>query len=342
MEFVYRKYREEDKPKVLELLSGLWKMSYEEKLAYFNWKYEQNPYTDSPLAYVVLDGDKIVAFRGYMTQPIVNNESIYFSAISCDAITDSQYRRTGLFFKLTEYSLKDLLLNEKCKISINTSSGGPTSYALKKLGWKSLIEREHIFSFNLFSKYKPVSYTRLKQKDNEFIDIDNNARPHEMASLFVKNRNEKLFVLYKDEKYINWRFLNPLKVYNFLYYYVEEKLVAYCVFDKRGYDKFDLVDYETENKYYIKKILKVVRTKISPKLITHWTSNHNDMIYKNKFEFGFIKIPYLYKTKKFRKPPVLIRPICEDIINNESWLIDGLDIRNSENWALMKIMSDEI
>lgn len=342
MEFEYRKYREEDKPKVLELLSGLWNMPYEKKLAYFNWKYEQNPYTDSPLAYVALDGDKIVAFRGYMAQPIIIKNNILYNAVICDMITDSSYRRKGLFYKLTNFSIEDILSNRHCLISINSSSGGPTSFGYIKLGWEPLIEREHIFSFNLFSKYKPISSTRLRQKDNEFIDIDNNARSHEMASLFKKNRNEKLFVLDKDEKYIKWRYSNPLKVYNFLYYYVGEKLVAYCVFDKRGYDKFDLVDYETENKYYLKKILKVIRTKISPKLITHWTSNHNDMIYKNKFEFGFIKIPYLYKTKKFRKPPVLIRPICEDITKEESWLIDGQDIRYSKNWALMKIMSDEI
>ena len=105
MEFTFRKYKEEDREQVIKLLKHLWKFSDNDKHKYFDWKYTQNPYTQTPMGFVALDKDKIVAFRGYMIQPMHYKENVFLNASLADTVTDPDYRRKGLFSKITEYSI---------------------------------------------------------------------------------------------------------------------------------------------------------------------------------------------------------------------------------------------
>ena len=76
-EFTYKKYSPEYKEQVLELLGNLWDFSDDMKHKYFKWKFEDNPYTDEVEGYIALDGDKVVAYRGCMIEPIRFNVSTY-------------------------------------------------------------------------------------------------------------------------------------------------------------------------------------------------------------------------------------------------------------------------
>ena len=87
MEFIYRKYRIEDKNQVIDLLQHLWDYDASKRVRYFEWKFEQNPYTNDPLAYVAVDGDKVVAFRGYMVIPVQIDNRDYLCAVLADTVT---------------------------------------------------------------------------------------------------------------------------------------------------------------------------------------------------------------------------------------------------------------
>ncbi len=58
-------YRSKYKLRVAELLRGLWSDDPAENLTYFEWKYEDNPYTETPLGIVVLHDGNVVGYRGY-------------------------------------------------------------------------------------------------------------------------------------------------------------------------------------------------------------------------------------------------------------------------------------
>lgn len=345
MNFEYRKYRNEDKKKVLELLSGLWDMTYDEKLEYFNWKYEQNPYSDSPLAFVALDGEKIVSFRGYMPQPLIISGNTFLNASLSDTVTDSNYRRMGLFSGITKFSIEQLSLDDKYKVSLNSSSGGPTLNGYIKLGWRPLAKREHIFSFSikgLISMPNDIKYPIVVKFGDKTIIISEDIRSEEIYKLYQKKRDNSKIVINKDEKYLKWRFKNPRSRYLFAYYYINDNLEAYCSFKFLGINKLDLIDYETTNFNYLKQLISKVKSESCIRQITLWTTNENDIICNNKIFFGFIKIPFLNKTNKFKKPPFLIRT-SQLKQKSEDWIIcNMIDMRDNKNWSLNKIIGDEI
>lgn len=63
-EYRIRPYECRDKEAVAELQQYLWGGDVARNAAYFEWKYEKNPYIHEPLLYLTLQGEKIVGMRG--------------------------------------------------------------------------------------------------------------------------------------------------------------------------------------------------------------------------------------------------------------------------------------
>ena len=63
--YAVERYRPEHKARVVELQSALWGSDTALNTAYFEWKYEQNPYLDAPLVYLLRAGDEIIGMRGF-------------------------------------------------------------------------------------------------------------------------------------------------------------------------------------------------------------------------------------------------------------------------------------
>ncbi len=69
MEYELLKYRPELKEQILKLQTHLWSLWSPDlalNRAYFEWKYDQNPYIDQPLIYVALCNGEVVGMRGLM------------------------------------------------------------------------------------------------------------------------------------------------------------------------------------------------------------------------------------------------------------------------------------
>jgi hypothetical protein len=53
------------KSQILELHKNLWNSSTDLNAAYFDWKYERNPYVKEPLIYLAMCNGKPIGMRGF-------------------------------------------------------------------------------------------------------------------------------------------------------------------------------------------------------------------------------------------------------------------------------------
>lgn len=344
-DFVFRKYKEEDKEQVLALLgANLWHFPHEERLAYFNWKYEQNPYTESPLAFVCVDDDKIIAFRGYMLQPICIHGKVFYNAALADTVTDANYRRMGLFSRITKYSIEELDKDSSIVMSTNSSSGGPTLNGYLKLGWIPLTERKNLFSFSWRSFFpkKNIKQEYRRDKKDCSILLSVECRASEMSTLAIENIRKDKISVHTDEGYCKWRFDNPISNFYFAYYYQKNRLVAYVVVKKIGGRKYDIVDFHYQSSKQLRCLISSLHRWLHPLFILDWTVNKNDAINRSPGVFSFVNLNFILKCiNKFNVPPFLVRSTK---MNQQDcdWILEGVDMRNIMNWNLHKIIADEI
>lgn len=338
MEFKYRKYKSEDREQVIKLMEGFWNIPDEEKLKYFKWKFEDNPYTESPYCYVALDGEKIIAFRGNLVIPVKYQDKQFLTTLFCDAITHPNYRRLGLINKLSEFTLKDLLEDSRFLVSQNSSSGGPTVKAYYKIGHKPLSEREHIFRFTLngiigkFLRQKKSFKTGIFNFKNNKIEISNQCKSKEIAS--IPFETDKISHIHVPEFY-EWRLSNPKSIYRYAYFYdFNGKLIAYLIFLDMGGNRFDLIDFNCYDPIDLKLLLNQFCKIEKPLFILLWTVGKENVIYKNFRKFGFIPLnKILRKIPKFLKPPYVVKKLNS---------VENLDFYNSKSWNLFKIIADEV
>lgn len=336
MDFKYQKFTPQYKGQVIGLLDNLWHFDNSEKYDYFKWKYEDNPYTDGVVGFIALDGETVVAFRGYMVEPMQFEDKVFLNAQLADTVTHKDYRRMGLFKSITQYSINELNKDQRFAVSLNSSSGGPTLGGYIKLGWRPLSEREHIFRFTfkgIIGKLyrKKSSFHDYYKKVGDFsIVINSENKASELASIpydFYRISHSH------SEDYYKWRLDNPRSVYRFAYLYSNNSLKAYMIFVDMGDGRYDLIDFNYYNIADLKKLLNVFCREESPVFITIWTVGKHNVIYSNRFSFNFYRINMVLRyLKNFRKPPFLIR-----LFNNQ-----GMDLLNPDIWDLYKITADEI
>lgn len=335
-DFLLKKYSSEYKDRVIELLDGLWHFDKEEKLRYFKWKFEDNPFTDDVVGFIALDGDKVVAFRGYMVQPMRFGNIKFLNAQLADTVTDPNYRRMGLFKAITQFSINELEKDHRFGTSLNSSSGGPTLGGYLKLDWKPLSEREHIFRMSMLGIIRKLTHRIKVFEESEKIKSDlkfvlsKENEPEQIASIpFEYNRISHDHV----SKYYDWRLKNPHNKFVYAYLYCKENLIAYYVLNDLGKGRYDIIDFNGINDSSLKILLNYFCRKTSPLYVTLWTVGKNNVIYRNKSKFGFVPLNILLRhIKSFRKPPFLVRKFNDFEIN----------MMDQTSWNLNKIIADEV
>ena len=338
MVFIYRKYRIEDKNQVVDLLQHLWDYDASKRLRYFEWKFEQNPYTIDPLAYVAVDGDKVVAFRGYMVIPVQIDNRDYLCAVLADTVTHPDYQRKGLFSGVTNYSIKEILKDERYLISLNSSSGGKTLKGYTKLEWVPFCEREHLFRFTwkgIINKIISISVPELQQETSSdegkylLSDTCDALSISSMPFKYTRLSHKRDYNLYK------WRFYNPNATYKFAYSYDQSgELRSYLILFKISDDKWDLIDFNTIDSKDLKALFKWTCRHLQPLFILLWTVSKTNIIYQSYSKFGFIPLNRILRLfKKFQKPPFLVR----EFNTLEHKIMD-----DPSKWDLYKLVADEI
>jgi GNAT superfamily N-acetyltransferase len=124
---------------VIELQSHLWSPNAALNTAYFEWKYERNPYVDAPLIYLAMHNGKAVGMRGFWGMQweggIPTQESIALYAD--DLVIAPAHRNRGLIPKIMAAAFEDLG-KRSYQYAFNLSAGPITFLSSLATGWRSV------------------------------------------------------------------------------------------------------------------------------------------------------------------------------------------------------------
>lgn len=208
----YIPYDNRYKQQVILLLQKGLNKNFTEKR--FDWLHFQNPMTPSHMLLAV-DDERVVGFRAAIRKKIIINNSILVGGRDIDSTLDPEYRGMGIFSKmikksLDEFSDIDVYFNFNNKLS---------DKPFMREGWKPLYYRNMKFvslnKIQLSKKSLASLYSSLL-----IFNHKNKATIKEIALSDYVQRNidhtcEFPISVYKDTKYLNWRYTNPDRSYRF-------------------------------------------------------------------------------------------------------------------------------
>ncbi len=171
-----------------ELLSQTFKKEITKE--HLKKKHKENPLGMSIVA-KAMDGDKLAGARAFWYM-FYEDGNVYQP---CDTVTDTSYRRQGIFTKLTLACLSQLNDNDYV---LNFPNNNSLSGYLN-LGWGLYSENKKRFSLSVFPK-KKQAYTKC---------------------LFDGVNNGSL------ETFLNWRF-SEMKPNNYVFYTTNTNLIIQC------------------------------------------------------------------------------------------------------------------
>jgi hypothetical protein len=131
------KYSPEFKDQVLRLQRQMWGPYDKRNAAYFDWKYEQNPYLESPLIYLALDGDELVGMRGLFGSKWRLGSAEAVIPCNSDTIIAPDHRKYGVLGKITEFLLEEMA-EQGYPCVVNTSAGPATHIHGLMTGWRCI------------------------------------------------------------------------------------------------------------------------------------------------------------------------------------------------------------
>ncbi len=334
------KYSPGNKEAALELLSLLWThLSKEDQKQLFEWRYEQNPYSDNPHIYLAITGKEVVAFRAFVMQPFVHSATGRLQSFTpADTIVHPTYRGQGLFKALNGMFLKDVSNALKGDaIIFNLSSNEESTPANIKQGWQATngIKRFALkFSFPNFMLIKMFGQ---RTKDPEpvflkkcFIELGQSPRPYAMALCAEKYRSPYKLSHLRDTKYFNWRYAFKKDKYIFAYLWQDGELLAYLVLEKRSDTQYLLLEYAAADGITLKKVLRFVMKKQRIPFLRTWALSDDDSSLLSRC--GFIPAPVkLWKLLGKKRLAVLVRPIKEHP-HPHDFFLGHIDTRDISNW----------
>jgi hypothetical protein len=161
--------RPEHTPQVIDVIAPLVGGDRDERLAYFTWKYTDNPHSDTPPGAVALHDAKVVGFRGaFIGKWQVGGQTIGVLSIS-DSRVDPAHRRRGLSIMMANFLMNELA--EQCPISMNTTCRKTSHPGFVRMAFEPLAPRTYLNRYGLIglaaalltaNAVTPLSDARIK------------------------------------------------------------------------------------------------------------------------------------------------------------------------------------
>ena len=261
------RYRPELRSRLLDLHVHLWSTDRDTNDRYFRWKFEENPYLDDILIYVVMAGDQVVGAIGAYGVDWVDSTGAPFSSLCASDLTVlPQHRGLGLAQRVF-LAMTDDLGARGYRHQMMTSAAPITHRITLRQGWD--LVTEHRFAHRRSQPTLPARFAaRVKRRTGigvppgviEAIDrasssrlrrpraisIESAPRSTEMAELCARAASPPGSVRHaRDGRFLEWRFRSPLARYRFLYRHESRTLTAYLVIQQHvaNLGRIALVDW---------------------------------------------------------------------------------------------------
>lgn len=356
---------------ICELEKEIWSPDLTVNKSYLQWKYFDNPLTDSPKIYMALHEGKVIAVRGmYETRWQLGKSAESFIALCAgDLVIHREYRNRGLYTKLMNFVMNDLYgLGYRYLFSF--SAGPPNLINSLATGWKSIgrirtVHKEFypapivkkLMSRNTIKKFItriiPTKHPKTPARDFKIyealkynkkippqIKIDKDPRSDEMTRLVRNLIADDKIVLTRDEKFYSWRYRNPLSNYIFLYWY-DDVMKGYLVAQTPLYRygsmvNYNVVELEAADSAIKMELLKALSSLLGYRSISIWSNMLGEDVYRSLLSKGFKEQNPVKSVADFTQT-VLVRTTG---VPNEEIKFRGVNLIDMNSWDLKMIYSD--
>jgi GNAT superfamily N-acetyltransferase len=366
------KYRPEHKQSVAALQTHLWSDDVALNAAYFEWKYEENPYRlAEPAVYLVEAGGEIVGMRGFFGARWEAGRPPRAFRVFCadDLVIAPEHRNRGLFTALMRTAFADLA-NGPGDLALMLSAGSVTVLNSLAMGWKSIgpthpvaraspkaARRRRALAYlgerRLVWRAAAVAESPRWRERERFTRLAANARrrsgavpgvrlaphaePQRMADLVTRLGHDGRIRHVRDAPYFAWRFRNPLHEYRYLYA-GERELQGYLVLQRcvagRDLGRVHISDWEAVDTRTRASLLQAAVTWGEFGRFGTWTATLPDDACRLLREAGFVEA----STGRLAAwPCVLARPFRAK--RGEEWTLAGRPLLDLESWDLRMLYS---
>ena len=351
-------YQPDFKNQVIDLVKFVWGEDRKRNKVYFEWKFEQNPYSKEMIGVIGLYNGRVIGFNGLsiLKWCIRNKESNLYTISSTGACVHINHQRKGVHTAMIDF-ITQKYKRSKFKLITGFSPNFASIAFDLKTGWAVFAKRKYLRRYDYWQIAKREILRRIKVNSNKVenilgkygsIEVTQNVNSVAMVNLKEKiPMNEKLICLYQDLKFIQWRFLNPKINYIFYYIWDNNKLNGYIVvkyYNKTGAGK--IVDYAYLNIQYFQKILALLITQKHFCLLFILDVNLDEDLSNTLHDFGFHQKDLIAKLiarkRKISKELCYLLKPLKDEKQEDYWYINNLDVRKSENWKFTEICSEDV
>lgn len=365
------------KAQVIELQSHLWSPSKALNTAYFEWKYERNPYVDAPLIYLAMHEGKIVGMRGFFGMQweggFPNQESIVLYAD--DFVIAPEHRNRGLMPRIMAAAFVELT-ERKYRYAFNLSAGPMTFLSSLATGWRSVgsmqpmrrrsrrvalrsVRDRLITRLPMLSgRINGVLRTWREKRRRSLADIDpervkgscpgapwivfeDAPRSADMAELVERIGGCGRIRHVRDRQYFDWRFQNPLSRYRFLFW-AKARLEGYLVLQEytsayADKDVVNIVDWEATSVEVQAELLRAAIKLIAHRRLIIWSVSLSRQTAALLARTGFELVRQTPSVAQQRHV-LLVRPIRDEELHGD-WLFMGLPVLDLKSWDLRMLYS---
>jgi GNAT superfamily N-acetyltransferase len=371
-------YRPGLKSQLIELQTHLWSPEPSLNKAYFEWKYEQNPYNKEHLIYLAMHDGRAIGMRGFFGVqwecgiPAQRFTSLYAD----DMVIAPEHRGRGLMAKIMTSAFEDLAARGFGYV-FNLSAGPATLHSSLSMGWRSAgwvrpMRRQSWLNalknnvpprvkkaISFAGRFVGVDIRRLKKpvRTLDSVESQQNSRIAEhpssisiekiprcsaMAELVERIDNSGRIRHVRDSEYFRWRFQNPLRRYRYIYWQ-EHRLEGYLVLQEPVGENVDckllnIVDWEATSATVRERLLQIA--------ITSFAHDRELRIWSATLPQSTIA---LLRNNGFRtiKPPtdmaalppaILVRPVAGYPLDRE-WTLGGQRLLDLASWEMRMLYS---
>lgn len=338
------KYNLSIKDDIIELLGYQWNnLSYIERCEKFSWRYENNPFVNSPLIYLAVYQSKIIGMKAYVVQRFKYDNSVFNVASAADAIVHPEFRGKGVLSSLNKYSIQDIEIHNniyRIRLILNLSSNEVTTYlSLKEsflpLGVKSILIKYSLYNLWLQNiKQSNIknniykSYGKHKVVITKDIMIDHIVKLSDVINDTYKIKNEH------GEDYYRWKYSYQNNKYYYGYCFDDEQIAGYLIIKKITPYKYSLEEYGYKSQEILKIMLDAAfqNLRIPAMKIFNVSLSDDDKCCLNNIGFKEEAKIYLKLLKK-KRLPALIKLLKMDDNDNKTGFDESV-IYNHKNWKI--------
>jgi acyl-CoA synthetase (AMP-forming)/AMP-acid ligase II/GNAT superfamily N-acetyltransferase len=334
---------------LLALQRHHWGTDADRNAALFEWKYEKNPYASEPLVFLALHGDEVVGMRGFCAGlwEIGRRPKVFRALAGGDLVVSPEHRGRGVLHGIMAGVHADLA-RQGFEFLFNFSAGRATYLASLATGWRPLAALGVLQCLSTSDPRKPGDdlFAPLDRAVAEPVSIDRAPRPDAMLAVLDRVRGDARLRQVCDERYLAWRYGNPMSRYRFLFW-DEGRVQGYLVLQTSLHlgsgsgSRVNVLEWAATTARARDGLLRCVVERGAFPEVRVWAASAARSARRLLHDLGFQ--PLAGRGGVPRYPSVVLaRLLGETVSGRDPWRLSGRSLRDPATWDLRMTYSDSV